>query len=149
MNLGFTGVHRWSADAGGAEHGSGGGTGEGDPTNSAVHLGSEWDFPGFGRNGGGAGTKRRIISGIIVNATFIFSLFYWLLWTFKSFCFWKQDFEGIFVMLVESLNIFAGFYFFFVCLIVWFFFIFFPKQGNTSVYGWGCYIKKKTAEKFT
>lgn len=55
----LSGLHRRSVDAGGAEHGSGWRTRAGDSTNSSVHLGSEWNLPGPGRNGGGAGMERK------------------------------------------------------------------------------------------
>lgn len=51
----LSGLHRRSVDAGGAEHGSGWRTRAGDSTNSSIHLRFEWDLPGSGRNGGGAG----------------------------------------------------------------------------------------------
>lgn len=51
----LSGVHRWSTDVGGAEHSYDGRTRARDPTNSAVHLRSEWGFPGPGWNGGGTG----------------------------------------------------------------------------------------------
>jgi len=53
------GLHRRSVDAGGAEYSRGWRTREGDPTNSAVHLRSERDFPRLGWNGGGAGIQSK------------------------------------------------------------------------------------------
>ena len=51
----LSGVHRWPADASGAEHSNGWRTRERDKTDCAVHLRSQWDFPGLGYDGGGAG----------------------------------------------------------------------------------------------
>lgn len=52
----FSGVHRWPADVGGAEHSYGWRTRTGDPTDCAVDFRSEWNFQGLGWNGGGTGS---------------------------------------------------------------------------------------------
>lgn len=51
----YSGVHRRSTDAGGAEHSFGRRTRAGDPADCAVNFRSERDFPGPGWNGGGTG----------------------------------------------------------------------------------------------
>lgn len=68
----LSGVHRWPTDACRAEHGYGRRTRERDQTDCAVHLRSQWDFPGLGYNGSGAGTWSNPDT-VIQNSTMDFS----------------------------------------------------------------------------
>ena len=86
----ISGVHRWPADVGGAEHGYGWRTRTGDPTDRAVNFRSEWNFQGPGWNGGGAGSwhnTNMLIQPCLLNIAIMPSYWYMLPETcFRCLC---------------------------------------------------------------
>lgn len=96
----FSGVHRWPADVGGAEHSYGWRTRTGDPTDRAVDFRSEWNFQGLGWNGGGTGSwhnTNMLIQPFLLNICIMPSYWYMLTETFFLCLCGSTSFRALFL----------------------------------------------------